>query len=541
MAAPEKEKGGPAVTAGGFAPSVWGDYFVTYTPPISQRSEERMRERAAELKVQVRRSLENGGGPMNVADAVTFVDTLERLGVDVHFREEIEAALGRVRREAGDGLHVVALRFRLLRQHGFWVSTGVLDKFRDGTGSFSASLSTDPRALLSLYNAAHMATPGEEATLDEATRFARRHLDAAKDKLCSPMAEQVSRALVMPLPRTMKRFETMHYLAEYEQEEAHDDAVLELARIDFNLLMCLHLRELKELSVWWRNVYDAVKLNYTRDRLVETYFWTCGVFHEEEYSHARMLFAKTFALVGLVDDTYDVHATLDDCHRLNEAIQRWDESAVSVLPEYLHMYYIQLLSNFKGFEDTVWNETRNTVYITPKEGYAHYINFPQCYQPSFKEHLDVSVPSAGMMMLAVMCLMGMEDGANKEAFEWVFSVPDAINAGGQLARFLNDIAAHKRGKNKKDMISTVECYMKEHGVTGEEAMEALSAMVEGTWGTINQARMEVKPAQVLTMQMVVNLGRIMEAIYLGGRDGYTHGGDLKDLVTAFFLKPVPLS
>ena len=86
-----------------------------------------MRQRADELKMQVRQTLGAGEGAMNVADAVTFVDTLERLGIDVHFREEIEAALGRVRREepdTGDGLHAVALRFRLLRQHGFWVSTG---------------------------------------------------------------------------------------------------------------------------------------------------------------------------------------------------------------------------------------------------------------------------------------------------------------------------------------------------------------------------------------------------------------------------------
>ena len=65
-----------------------------------------------------------------------------------------------------------------------------------------------------------------------------------------------------------------------------------------------------------------MKLSYARDRLVENYFWTCGVFHEEEYSRARMLFAKTFGMLSLMDDTYDVYATLEECHVLNEAIQR---------------------------------------------------------------------------------------------------------------------------------------------------------------------------------------------------------------------------
>jgi hypothetical protein len=54
-----------------------------------------------------------------------------------------------------------------------------------------------------------------------------------------------------------------------------------------------------------------VKLNYARDRLVENYFWTCGVF------------AKTFGLSSLMDDTYDVYATVEECHILNDAIQRY--------------------------------------------------------------------------------------------------------------------------------------------------------------------------------------------------------------------------
>jgi len=37
----------------------------------------------------------------------------------------------------------------------------VFVKFRDDTGSFNINLSNDPRGLLSLYNAAHMAVPGE--------------------------------------------------------------------------------------------------------------------------------------------------------------------------------------------------------------------------------------------------------------------------------------------------------------------------------------------------------------------------------------------
>lgn len=87
-----------------------------------------MRGRVEQLKVEVRRMFE-AGNAMDVSDMVSLVDALERLGIDNHFREEIDVALSRVHGEETDvgnshNLHTVALRFCLLRQHGFWVPTG---------------------------------------------------------------------------------------------------------------------------------------------------------------------------------------------------------------------------------------------------------------------------------------------------------------------------------------------------------------------------------------------------------------------------------
>ncbi|CAL4914513.1 unnamed protein product [Urochloa decumbens] len=539
----------------GFEPCAWGDFFITYAPPLSQESEDTMRGRADQLKGELRRRLfeaAGGEGAMGVADTVTLVDTLERLGIDNHFREEIDAALRRVISsesclDSGSGskddsdLRVVALRFRLLRQHGFFIPAGVFDRFRDDTGSFSASLSSDPASLLSLYNAAHMAIPGE-LVLDEAISFSRRHLQAMKGKLASPLEEQVSRALDIPLPRLPKRLETMHYVVEYEKEEGHDPMLQELARLDFDLVRSLHLKELRALSLWWKELYGDVKLSYARDRLVENYFWTCGVFHEEEYSRARMLFAKTFGLLSLMDDTYDVYATLEECHILNEAIQRWDESAVSTLPEYMKTFYINLVRNFQAFEDSLQPDEKYRVSYAKKAfklSSKYYLDeakwCSEKYAPSFKEHVEVSVMSSGFPTLAVVLLMGAGDLATKEAFEWAIDVPDVVSASGEVARFLNDIASYKKGKNKKDVASAVECYAREHGVSGEEAVAVIAGMAEHAWRTINRSCMKLDRTLLPAAQLVVNLTKTLEVIYLGGRDAYTFAGDLKDLVVSLFL------
>ncbi|KAL6844280.1 hypothetical protein ACP4OV_025953 [Aristida adscensionis] len=532
---------------GPFEPSVWGDFFINYTPP-SQRSEEWMRERADRLKAQV--ALKLKAIRMGTGEMMMMVDTLERLGIDHHFRKHIDVALSHVHREepaeivSSHNLHIVALYFRLLRQRGLWVSADVFDKFRDDeTGKFSQSLSNDVRGLLSLYNAAHMATPFEEI-LDQAIVFTRHHLEAAKGKLRPPMSAQVTRALGIPLPRFMPRLEAVYYISEYQQEEGHDSDILELARLDYALLNSLHLKELRDLTLWWRDLYKEVNLPYTRDRIVEMYFWAFGVSHAEEHSRARMIHTKIVALTSLMDDTYDVHASFEECKKVNEAMQRWDASAVSLLPEYLHALYMRTLSEFKGFEDSLEPHEKQGVHYTIK-AYKLLSTFyleeaTWCHGnhvPSFREQLHLSGMSAGLPMFSVAAWMGSGRVATKEVFEWGFGIPEMLRACGEVGRLLNDIASYKKGKNKQDVASTVECYIKEHGCTGEEAMAACAAMSEHAWRKINRGCMEIKPTLLPAAHLAaVNLSRTSEVFYIGGVDAYTFGANLKDIVTAMFLR-----
>uniref|UniRef100_A0A0E0GMM3 Terpene synthase N-terminal domain-containing protein n=1 Tax=Oryza nivara TaxID=4536 RepID=A0A0E0GMM3_ORYNI len=527
-------------------------------------SEKWMREHVDQLKRQVRCKLSKA---TSMAYTVMLVDVLERLHIDDHFRDEITVALQHVlllhHKEhadsvaAADLLHLESLRFRLFRQRGFLVSADVFDKFKDSTGCFRESLSTDARGLLSLYNAAHLAMPGEEAALDDAIAFSRRSLKSLQGKLGSPMAEQVSRALDIPLARAPKLLETMRYITEYEREEAHDGVVLELARLDFELIRPLYLKELKTLSLWWRQLYDCVKLSYARDRLVESYFWSCAIFHGEKYFRSRIIFTKVFQLMTLMDDTYDIHATLEECYKLNEAIQRWDKSAVSILPEYLRIFYIKLLNDFDEMEDSLEPDEKYSMSYaktTFKQMSEYYLREAQWssdkYMPSFAEHLDISLMSSGFPAMAPVLLLGVRDSGGaaattKEAFEWATSVPvpALVRAGGELARFLNDTASYRIGKSGGDMASTVECYMAERGVGGGEAVAAVAALAERAWWTINGecAAVGTMDAALLpAARLMVNLARTVEVIYLGGRDGYTVGGDLKGLVSNLFLDPLPV-
>lgn len=62
---------------------------------------------------------------------IRLIDSVERLGVGYHFKEEIKQMLndmlisGYHRVVQKDGLHATAVFFRLLRQHGFMISEGI--------------------------------------------------------------------------------------------------------------------------------------------------------------------------------------------------------------------------------------------------------------------------------------------------------------------------------------------------------------------------------------------------------------------------------
>ncbi|KAF0924561.1 hypothetical protein E2562_010200, partial [Oryza meyeriana var. granulata] len=198
----------------------------------------------------------------------------------------------------------------------------VFNSFKGEGERFCNGIANEPRGLLSLYNAAHLLVH-DEPELIEAISFAKGHLQSmcGGSELKPPLADQVKRTLHLPLPRTCKRVEALHYMLEYGQEEGHIAVLLDLAKLEFNLLQHVHLKELKAFSQWWKDLYGYIGLSYVRDHAVETYIWSNMSLYEEDLVVTRMICAKLIGLIVIMDDTYDCHTNIHECRKLNEAIQ----------------------------------------------------------------------------------------------------------------------------------------------------------------------------------------------------------------------------
>ncbi|XP_021287788.1 (+)-delta-cadinene synthase isozyme A [Herrania umbratica] len=526
-----------------FHPGIWGDVFLTCPDKDIDATTELQYE---ELKEEVRRMLV---APMDDSNQkLPLIDAVQRLGVNYHFEKEIEDALEHIYHDNNDAndLYTTALRFRILREHGFDVSCDAFNKFKDDKGNFKSSLTSDVRGLLELYEASYLRVHGEEL-LDEAISFATTHLTLAAPTLDYPLSEQVAHALKQSIRRGLPRVEARQCISLYQDDESHNKALLQFAKIDFNLLQLLHRKELSEICRWWKDLDFTRKLPFARDRVVEGYFWIMGVYFEPQYSLGRRMLTKVIAMASIVDDTYDSYGTYDELILYTDAIERWDIKCIDELPDYMKISYKALLDVYEEMEQLLEQGKQYRVEYAKKAmirlAQAYLLEakwMHENYKPTFEEYKSNALPTSGYAMLAITAFVGMGDVVTQETFNWAANDPNIIRASTIICRFMDDIAEHKFNQRREDDCSAIECYMEQYGVSAQEAYDEFNKHIESSWKDVNKEFLKPTEMPVPVLNRSLNLARVMDVLYRDG-DGYTHVGKAaKGGITSLLIDPVPL-
>ncbi|KAG8472610.1 hypothetical protein CXB51_034398 [Gossypium anomalum] len=363
--------------SGGYLPTVWDPELIqSFTPPCTYESDG---HRLEELKHATQLLFKSLTRPEEKLDMIT---KMQRLDGAKHFKKEIKEFLAHLDPNTPTDLFTVALQFRLLHHYGCSIGSDVFNKFMNSDGKFKECLSEDAAGLLSLYEASHLGVH-EEDVLDEAKAFSTKHLKLALDKLEleNDLVQQIKESLEVPLHWRLPRMEARNFINIYQRDENKKLALLELAKLDFNLLQSVYLQELKELAgpyiaifiltlISWLNISISAtsvfyllimnfllpkkngndgqvveglkmkdKLPFARDRMVESYFWAMGSVPDPKFSKCRINMTKYGSLVTMLDDVYDIYGSMDELHKYTTAVKRWDLEAIVELPDYMKVCY----------------------------------------------------------------------------------------------------------------------------------------------------------------------------------------------------------
>ncbi|KAL2466469.1 Alpha-humulene/(-)-(E)-beta-caryophyllene synthase [Abeliophyllum distichum] len=457
----------------------------------------------------------------DLVETMNLINTLERLGVSYHFEDEIEELLERFFNlksnyadEAYD-LYTVALHFRLFRQHGYRISCGVFKKFVDDNGKFKETIISDARGLLSLYEAAYLRVHGEDL-LEEALAFTTDNLKSMAPYLSSTLGKQVDHALVQSIHFGNPRIEARNFISIYQEDESKNEFLLR----------------------WWKELDLVSKLPYARDRVVECFFWAMGVYHEPQYSVARIMLTKTIAMTSIIDDTMTPMVQLKNL--------KWDVSEIDRLPEYIKPFYSALLNLYEQFEEELSQQGRSYAVHYAKEALkelvrTYYVEakwFIEGYLPPFSEYMGNALITCTYVYHTTTSLLGIKS-VTKEDFEWLSNKPKMLVASLIICRLIDDIATYEVEKERGQIATGIESYMKENGVTKEVAVDKFFEMATNAWKDINEECLRPTSSNSREILMrILNLERIIDVTYKGNEDGYTQPQKvLKPHINALFIDP----
>ncbi|PIA50806.1 hypothetical protein AQUCO_01200217v1 [Aquilegia coerulea] len=540
-----------------FHPSVWKGYDFNLASSVLID-----KERHQELKKEVKSLL-------SLVDADSFqeldlVDKIQRLGVAYHFEDEIENILQQTynedyskffddqngRKNELSDLCYVSLRFRLLRQAGYYVSPVVFKKFKTEKGEFHANLVSDVRGMLSLFEASYLGFHGENI-MDDAMAFTTKHLNSMVTCLSTPLRLQVQHSLTMPPQRSVERVVARNYISVYQQDMSRKELLFEFAKMDYNAVQMLHRKEISEVQSWWERMNVRSKLQYdVRDRVVEAYAITNNINFEPQFSQGRIHLGKLWSILTILDDSYDVFGNLDELGLLCDAFQRWDAKSTSKLSDPMKIVFLEVLNYFNEIEtDMIKGGNSVGVSYFKKQVQDHNKNLLEEAKvifsgdlPTLEKWLSLSVPSVSCSLFIIIATLNLGELATKEVFDWIASMPKIVNYTNLLVRLLGDIASLKVEQARGTNVSCVPCYMMDHGVSESEAIESLEKVITSLWKVMNQEGLRVHPVPMKVIKTLLNFNRTIALYYAGvGVDGHSiSDGRTKEIITSIFIDPIPI-
>nr|F2XF97.1 RecName: Full=Alpha-humulene synthase; AltName: Full=Terpene synthase TPS-Hum; Short=PgTPS-Hum [Picea glauca]ADZ45513.1 alpha-humulene synthase [Picea glauca] len=554
--------------------NVWDDDLILSldSPYGAPAYYERLAKLIEEMKHLLLREMEDSNH--DLIRRLQIVDTLECLGIDRHFQHEIKtAALHYVYRcwnEKGIGmgssdsgskdLDATALGLRALRLHRYNVSSGVLENFQDENGKFFCNLTGDKRvrSMLSLLRASEISFPGEKV-MQEAKAFTREYLTQVLagsgdvTDVDQSLLREVKYALEFPWYCSAPRWEAKSFIEIYGQNQSWlksniNQEVLELAKLDFSILQCIHQKEIQCITRWWRDS-EIAQLNFYRRRHVELYFWAVTCIFEPEFSPSRIAFAKITTVGAVLDDLYDTHGTLDELKTITEAVRRWDLSLIDDLPNNIKIACQFFFNTANELAVEVVKKQGRDMTALLKATWQRYVEsylqeaewIETRHVPSFNEYIKNALVSSGMCIVNLIPLLLLGQLLANNIVEQILS-PSKIQELSELTiRLIDDIRDFEDEKERGEIASIVECYMKDNpDSTLENALNHIKGILHVSLEELNWEFMKDDSVPLCCKKFTFNIVRGLQFLYKYGDGISISNKEVKDQIFKILVDQIPI-
>ena len=126
----------------------------------------------------------------------------------------------------------------------------VFSIFINKKGTFKPWVYEDVKGILCLYEASYLSVEGEnmlEETRNFARNFLEEYLERTVDQIDFTM--MINRALEPPIHQRMLRLEARWFIDVYERSQGRNSILLELAKLDYNMVQATYQEDLKYVSM----------------------------------------------------------------------------------------------------------------------------------------------------------------------------------------------------------------------------------------------------------------------------------------------------
>ncbi|KAL3627586.1 hypothetical protein CASFOL_028949 [Castilleja foliolosa] len=531
--------------SGNYESTIWDDDYVqSLTSPYTGQEYETQAEK---LKMQVKIIIDE---TKNVLDQLEMIDHLQRLCLSNYFEDEVNKIMESIYQDKNvesNDLHFTALKFRLLRQHGYLVPQEVFSSFMDKDGNFKACLASDIKGILSLYEASYLSMENEKI-LDLAKEFSTHHLKERLDQITDPsLVELVKHALELPVHWRVHKLEAQWFINVYESKLGSNIVLLQLAKLDYNMVQAKYQQELKQLSRWYKETGLTEKLGFARHRVVESFLWGLGFTPEPQFGYSREISTKITVLITLMDDIYDTYGTLDELEIFSDIIERWDINGLDRLPDYMRIYFLSLFNfanemayrvmkeqgiNIISNLRKLWSELSRFYHLEARWFYSGYI-------PTTDEYLNQAWVSVSGPLALMHGFFSISKPINKTDLRVLEPYPGIIHWPSMILRLADDLGTSTDEMKKGDVHKSIQCYMHETGCSEEEAREYVKHLIDVTLKKMNKDILMEKQIGNFS-KAAMNLGRISLSVYQFG-DGFgTPHLETKENMVSLLIEPLPM-